>query len=803
MKSIGFNDFRPFQSRALLAAQQHLDEAKRTGVPTLVVLEAPTASGKTVITAGLLEQFMQQLDPAEGPPTIVWLSYSPVLNEQSKQRIEELTDLFCESLTTTAAVTELPTGKAYFLNIGLLGRLNGTEGKDTVKRAARETLKKTLIHAIATRPRSLLIVIDEAHRGTGSVSAELSLIQKLLESPADLLDAADVAMVPPQPPRLVLAISATPTKLIERYTKGASVAFSVMRTPRISMKEVANQGLLKKRLWVETGNFDSAATTALAVFQEALAKRDALERTWITAAAAAGRAPIVPLLLVQLANREEGSFDDVSLELMETAARRYGLGAAHVLADAHGLPLRAVDALAARDDASVRVIFYQASLDEGWDCPRAQILFSLRTQLEKDRVSQIIGRVLRMPGAAHTGNLDCDTAYLYAPLFLKGSAEDVKTQLEADFGDEGEDSAEGFVALNATTLKLKPYAHAKLSSVSLPATRTVEKPLSVFSAAAGLWSILGEFPDLEAEALALKRQTIRALTRPEFIGDLNDATAMDDGWTVSITTLGDALPSASDPVVAPVASSVRYEASPDAVLSLLPRLANSALSPLLRELLAELSFQLEAVDPLPLIGALYRTYVAWEKHGTEMEAAVRAVLIAFRSEHTALAPEALRCLEDCLSAQRDFVWQLPQSVRYATPTQDSPKDRVAAISREAMELPNSGAFEHIFRSSWEPKALLRVVSASVVAVFRNPESHDQGGFSLAYQNSFGKLANFFPDFLVFHEVDGRVVVDFVEPKGGDSEGRNKRKALLAYAAQHAKAPWMGNASDYWGDPSKW
>lgn len=799
MKSIGFNDFRIFQSTALLSAQGHLDAAKQSGVPTLVVLEAPTASGKTVITAGLLEQFMQQMDAMEGVPTIVWLSYSPALNEQSKRRIEELTDLACESLNTDSAVTELPAGRAYFLNIGLLGRLGGAEGKDTVKRAARETLKKTLLATITARPRSLLIVIDEAHRGTGSVSAELSLIQKLLEAPADLLDAADVAAVAAQPPRLVLAISATPTKLINRYTGGLSAALEVKRTPRISMKDVANQGLLKKRLWVETGNFDSAATTAASVFEEALAKRDALERTWVAAAAATGRAPIVPLLLVQLANRDERVFDDVSLELMETAARRYGLGAGHVLAGAQGLPLRAVDALDARNDASVRVIFYQASLDEGWDCPRAQILFSLRTQLEKDRVTQIIGRVLRMPGAAHTGVLDCDTAYLYAPLFLKGSAEDIKSQLEEDFGDD-DDSSEGFVTVNATTLRLKPAIQAQLSSVFLPATRTVEKPLTVYAAAAALWNILGETSVTEPAALALKRETLRALTTREFMGDLTAATAMNDGWTVSVTTLGDALNTAPG---AEVASSVRYEASPDAVLSLLPRLANSPLSPVLRELLADLSFRLEAVDPSPLIGALYRTYVAWEKHGASMESAVRDVLLSFQAGHSGLVPEATRCLEDCLSAQRDFVWHLPQAVRYATPTEDSPQDRVSTIAREAMELPDGAAFEHVFRSSWEPKALLRVVSASVVAVFRNPESHDQGGFSLAYRNSLGRLANFFPDFLVFREVEGRIVVDFVEPKGGDIEGPNKRKAMLAYAKQHAKARWLGNASDYWGDPTKW
>jgi type III restriction enzyme len=200
------------------------------------------------------------------------------------------------------------------------------------------------------------------------------------------------------------------------------------------MLEVADQGLLKRVLAIESGNFKSATTSALAAFRAACKKRDELEEKWQAIGKRNSRTASIPLLLVQLPNRDaEGEFEATEKELMSEAVAQYGAGAAHVIQDEKGLAPRFVDAGTARLDPTLKVVFYQSALDEGWDCPRAQLLLSLRTQLEKDRITQIIGRILRMPDATHTGDLDCDTAYLWAPLFDAGSAASVKAKLEEGF----------------------------------------------------------------------------------------------------------------------------------------------------------------------------------------------------------------------------------------------------------------------------------------------------------------------------------------------------------------------------------
>jgi hypothetical protein len=183
-----------------------------------------------------------------------------------------------------------------------------------------------------------------------------------------------------------------------------------------------------------------------------------------------------------------------------------------------------------------------------------------------------------------------------------------------------------------------------------------------------------------------------------------------------------------------------------------------------------------------------------------MRAALRSCLLGV-AQHTGLPAEAITVLHRCLFDKEERQWRLPASVRYQRPQEGSPENKVAAIPKDAMCHDVEAEFRHLFRSSWEKSALGRVVGDTVIAVFRNPESHEQGGFSIVYRNSEKRLANYFPDFLVFRQEELGVVVDFVEPKGGDPEGLNKQAALDAYMLTHQAEGWVGRK--YWGDPSTW
>ena len=86
-------DLKGFQETAVEELIKKLNPAKREvaegGDHQAVILAAPTGSGKTVITAALIEEILTGSDrfTAEPDAVFLWLSDQPALNEQSKKRI--------------------------------------------------------------------------------------------------------------------------------------------------------------------------------------------------------------------------------------------------------------------------------------------------------------------------------------------------------------------------------------------------------------------------------------------------------------------------------------------------------------------------------------------------------------------------------------------------------------------------------------------------------------------------------------------------------------------------------------------
>lgn len=84
----------PFQQKAVDTLRMYVANAlnsyRNIHVPQVISLQAPTGSGKTIIMAALIENIYFGNDRfAEQPDAIfVWLSDSPALNEQSKQKID-------------------------------------------------------------------------------------------------------------------------------------------------------------------------------------------------------------------------------------------------------------------------------------------------------------------------------------------------------------------------------------------------------------------------------------------------------------------------------------------------------------------------------------------------------------------------------------------------------------------------------------------------------------------------------------------------------------------------------------------
>ena len=151
-----------------------LDSYRRRGKTQVVSLQAPTGAGKTIIAASLIEDIYFGSTLADGttfdeqPEAIfVWLSDSPELNAQSKQKIELKTSKLrfgqCVTIAEDSFDMEmLEDGHVYFLNTQKISR----SGKLTQHSDDRQyTIWETLDNTIQSKSDHLYFIIDEAHRG--------------------------------------------------------------------------------------------------------------------------------------------------------------------------------------------------------------------------------------------------------------------------------------------------------------------------------------------------------------------------------------------------------------------------------------------------------------------------------------------------------------------------------------------------------------------------------------------------------------------------------------------------------------
>lgn len=163
----------PFQRKAVndlrMRVANALNSYHMTKVPQVVSLQAPTGSGKTIIMAALIEDIYFGTERfSEQPDAIfVWLSDSPALNEQSKQKIDLKADRIrfgqCVTIEDSSFdMEELQDGHIYFLNTQKLS-VSGNLGQNRDGR--NYTIWQTLENTTKNKADRLYFIIDEAHRG--------------------------------------------------------------------------------------------------------------------------------------------------------------------------------------------------------------------------------------------------------------------------------------------------------------------------------------------------------------------------------------------------------------------------------------------------------------------------------------------------------------------------------------------------------------------------------------------------------------------------------------------------------------
>ena len=86
-----------------------------------------------------------------------------------------------------------------------------------------------------------------------------------------------------------------------------------------------------------------------------------------------------------------------------------------------------------QDDPYLRVVLFKEALTTGWDCPRAEVMASLRSAQDYTYIAQLIGRIVRTPLARRIASDDVlNTVALYLPYFDEEQVAEVIKGLESE-----------------------------------------------------------------------------------------------------------------------------------------------------------------------------------------------------------------------------------------------------------------------------------------------------------------------------------------------------------------------------------
>lgn len=433
----------PFQKKALAGLRMQSAEAlgsyRRTHSPQVVSFTAPTGAGKTIIMASLIESiyFGDDSYPDQQNAIFVWLSDSPQLNEQSKQKIDLKADKIrldqCVTITEETLDREvLDDGHIYFLNTQKLGKSsNLTKHSDT----RQYTIWETLANTAREKSDRLYLIIDEAHRGMQGreASRATTIMQKFLKGSTE-------DKLAPMP--VVIGMSAT-SERFNRLVEGTS---STIHKVVVTADEVRASGLLKDRI-VITYPEESSLNKDMAVLQAAADDWKEKWDHWTQYCREQHYAYVNPVFVVQVLSSTGDRISDTDLDdCLRKIEERTGFhfsegevvhtfGQTSASITVNGLNVRYEEPSRIAEDRNIKVVFFKENLSTGWDCPRAETMMSFRRAKDATYIAQLLGRMVRTPMQTRIlVDEVLNDVHLYLPYF---DAETVKKVVEELQSTEG------------------------------------------------------------------------------------------------------------------------------------------------------------------------------------------------------------------------------------------------------------------------------------------------------------------------------------------------------------------------------
>ncbi len=395
-----------------------------------VCLRVPTGGGKTLLgcyAVGIAKNDLLQAEQA----VALWLVPSQTILEQTADALRDPRHPYRRALETACAgpVEVLTIEEALSLSRGsilggtvvIVATIQAFRAEDTTGRrvyAQNGGLAEHFLNLPASRAAEMLpgpdgkplpslvnllrlrrpiVIVDEAHNARTELS--FNTLGSVM-------------------PSCIIEFTATPAR-----KKAPSNVLHF-----VSAAELKAADMVKLPLKVVTRH----ASQKDQLLSEAITLRSDLERLAAAEAQATGEY-LRPILLIQAVR-----VDDCE-DLRERLTQEF-----HIPKEQIKIATGKIDELPGAEEirsakCPVRVIITVQKLREGWDCPFAYVLCSLRETRSATAIEQIVGRILRLPGAKSKRHPDLNCAYAFS---LSDNIHEVLAELKDALESNGYTAAE-------------------------------------------------------------------------------------------------------------------------------------------------------------------------------------------------------------------------------------------------------------------------------------------------------------------------------------------------------------------------
>ncbi|MCY8961771.1 DEAD/DEAH box helicase [Bacillus atrophaeus] len=411
-----------FQNEALDELQTKLKVARQLASidnPQVISFSAPTGAGKTIVMTALFEDIFYG-EPgfdAQSDAIILWISDMPELNEQTRLKIEGMSDRIrvrqLVNIDSDFDARELEGGNVYFINTQKLGN-----DKLLTRQGDSRTFPiwETFTNTAKSLPDRFYVVIDEAHRGmrtSTSTTDAKTIMQRFLLGNSDV----GLSKMP-----MVIGVSATPKRFEELLSGTTHTVHKVY----IKAEDVRESGLLKDRILIDYPEIPVQAETTMLI--EATNKWLEMSNRWSEYCVKEKEDQEVnPIMVIQVQDGTDEiltktDLGDCLVAIESVLGRRLRDGeVVHNFNEVGDLninehSIRYVEASRIQENQNIKVVFFKLSLSTGWDCPRAEVMMSFRRAEDHTYIAQLLGRMVRTPLARRIDiDANLNDVYLYLP----------------------------------------------------------------------------------------------------------------------------------------------------------------------------------------------------------------------------------------------------------------------------------------------------------------------------------------------------------------------------------------------------